>query len=134
MKYLLDTNICVFIIRNKSKLALHRLRQRLAGEVGISSITLAELRYGAEKSQDPPKNHAALNSFVAPLEIVDFDASAAGHYGGIRADLERRGVPIGPLDMLIAAHATDLGLILVTNNTAEFARVAGLSVEDWTAP
>ena len=134
MKYLLDTNICVFVIRKKSKHALQRLRQHPAGVVGISTITLAELRYGADKSQDPPKNHAALNAFLAPLEVVEFNAQAAGQYGSIRADLEKRGLPIGPLDTLIAAHAQSLGLTLVTNNLSEFNRVSGLAVEDWTAP
>jgi tRNA(fMet)-specific endonuclease VapC len=132
VKYLLDTNTCVFVIRNKSHLTLQRLRQHVAGVVGICPITLAELRYGADKSQDPAKNHAALNSFLAPVEIVEFDAQAAGQYGNIRADLERRGLPIGPLDTLIAAHA--LSLTLVTNNIREFTRVSGLSVEDWTVP
>jgi tRNA(fMet)-specific endonuclease VapC len=134
VKYLLDTNTCVFVIRNKSQLTLQRLRQHAAGVVGICSITLAELRYGADKSQDPAKNHAALNSFLAPVEIVEFDAQAAGQYGNIRTDLERRGLPIGPLDTLIAAHALSLGLTLVTNNIREFRRVSGLSVEDWTVP
>ena len=134
MNYLLDTSTCVFIIRNKSHLALQRLRQHAAGVVGISSITLAELRYGADKSQNPAKNHAALNGFLAPLEIVEFDARAAGQYGNTRADLEKRGLPIGPLDTLIAAHAHSPGLTLVTNNISEFTRVSGLAVEDWTVP
>jgi tRNA(fMet)-specific endonuclease VapC len=132
--YLLDTNTCVFIIRNKSQLALQRLRQHAAGVVAISSITLAELRFGADKSQDSAKNHAAFNGFLAPLEIVEFDAQAAGQYGNIRVDLENRGLPIGPLDTLIAAHAQSLSLTLVTNNIREFTRVSGLSVEDWTVP
>jgi len=134
VKYLLDTNTCVFVIRNKSQLALQRLRQHAAGVVGISSIILAELRYGADKSQGPGKNQAALNGFLAPLEIVEFDAQAAGHEGSIRADLEKRGLPIGSLDMLIAAHAQSLGLTMVTNNVSEFTRVPGLLVEDWTLP
>ncbi len=134
MKYLLDTNICVFIIRKKSPLALQRLQKCSVGEVGISSITLAELRFGADKSKDPVKNHAALNSFLAPLEIVEFNSHAAGNYGSIRADLEKRGLPIGPLDTLIAAHAQSLGLTMVTNNIGEFSRVTGLLVEDWTVP
>lgn len=134
MKYLLDTNICVFIIRKKSQQALQRLRQHPTGDVGISTITLAELRFGADKSQHPPKNHAALDAFLAPLEVVAFDARAAEQYGGIRADLEKRGLPIGSLDTLIAAHAQSLSLILVTNNVSEFTRVSGLVVEDWTIP
>lgn len=134
MKYLLDTNICVFVIRQKSHEVLQHLRRHPAGDVGISTITLAELRYGADKSRDPTKNHAALEAFLAPLEIVDFDAAAADTYGRIRADLESRGVPIGPLDTVIAAHSLSLSVTLVTNNVREFARATGLIVEDWTAP
>lgn len=134
MKYLLDTNICVFVIRQKSHEVLQHLRRHPAGDVGISTITLAELRYGADKSRDPTKNHAALEAFLAPLEIVDFDAAAADTYGRIRADLESRGVPIGSLDTVIAAHSLSLSVTLVTNNVREFARVTGLIVEDWAAP
>lgn len=134
MKRLLDTNICVFVIRQKSSLVLQRFRQFALGELGISVVTLAELRYGADKSQDPAKNHAALNAFVVPLHVAELDAPAADHYGRIRTDLERKGLPIGPLDTLIAAHALSLGVRLVTNNTREFARVGGLVLEDWTVP
>ena len=134
MKYLLDTNICVFVIRQKSQLILQRLRQRQAGDVGISTVTLAELRYGADKSNDPPRNHAALDAFLVPLETVAFDAEAADEYGHVRTDLECRGVPIGPLDNMIAAHALSLSVTLVTNNVSEFSRVAGLVVEDWSQP
>lgn len=134
MNHLLDTNICVFAIRKKSQRLLDRLRQHSPGDVGISTVTLAELRYDADKSQDPPKNHNALNSFVVPLEIVEFDAQAAEQYGRVRADLENRGVPIGPLDTMIAAHALSLNVPVVTNNVAEFSRVTGLKVEDWTSP
>lgn len=132
MKFILDTNICVFVIRQKSLAVVQRFRQFMAGELGISTVTLAELRFGADKSQAPAKNHAALNAFIAPLEIVEFDPSAAAHYGKIRADLEQRGLPIGSLDTLIAAHAHGLGIPLVTNNTREFSRVVGLTLEDWT--
>lgn len=89
MKYLLDTNMCVFVIRQKSPLVLQRLRQHQAGDVGISTVTLAELRYGADKSNDPPKNHAALDAFLVPLETVEFNADAAEEYGHVRSDLER---------------------------------------------
>lgn len=134
MKYLLDTNICVFIIRRKPVNVLTRFQTYPPDEIGISSITLAELRYGADKSLDPAKNHRALDSFLMPLAVLPFDSRAADMYGNVRADLERRGVPIGPLDTLIAAHALGLGLALVTNNTAEFVRVSSLTVEDWTLP
>ena len=123
MNYLLDTNICVFVIRQKSQAIVRRLRTHDAGDLGISAVTLAELRYGAGKSQDPAKNHAALDAFVAPLTIAEFGAEAADQYGKVRADLERRGVPIGPLDTMIAAHALSVNVKLVTNNTREFARV-----------
>jgi tRNA(fMet)-specific endonuclease VapC len=134
LKYLLDTNVCIFVIRQKPEIVLKRFEKFQPEDLGISTVTLAELRYGADKSSDPVKNHLALDGFLAALEIVDFDASAADWYGNIRADLERRGRPIGPLDTMIAAHALRLGLPLVTNNISEFQRVTGLAVEDWTIP
>lgn len=134
ISYLLDTNICVFLIRNKSQSVLQRFRQHPVGEIGISAVTLAELRYGAEKSQNPAANHAALEAFLVPLSILDFDAEAASHYGKVRTDLEVRGLPIGPLDTMIAAHARSLSVTLVTNNVSEFSRVPGLAIEDWTKP
>jgi tRNA(fMet)-specific endonuclease VapC len=134
ISYLLDTNICVFLICNKSQTVLQRFRQHPVGDIGISAVTLAELRYGADKSQDPAANHAALDVFLVPLSVLDFDAEAASHYGKIRADLEGRGLPIGPLDTMIAAHARSLSVTLVTNNVSEFSRVPGLTIEDWTKP
>ena len=132
MKYLLDTNICVFVIRQKLPQILNRFAQFQPDELGISTVTLAELRYGADKSSNPSKNHLALDAFLAPLAIIDFDAQAADWYGKVRADLEVRGCPIGPLDTMIAAQALRCGVPLVTNNTGEFSRVTGLTVEDWT--
>lgn len=111
---------------------LQRFQHFQPDELGISAVTLAELRYGADKSKDPAKNHAALDGFLAALEIAEFDAAAADWYGGVRADLERRGCPIGPLDTMIAAHALRLAIPLVTANVSEFCRVTGLTVEDWT--
>lgn len=134
MKYLLDTNFCVFVIRQRPQRALDRFREHDAGDLGISTITEAELRYGADKSRDPARNHAALNFFLAPLEIADFDSQAAEGYGRVRVDLESRGQAIGPLDTMIAAHALSLGVVVVTNNISEFSRVVGLNVEDWTQP
>jgi tRNA(fMet)-specific endonuclease VapC len=134
VKYLLDTNICIFVIKQKPALVLQRFQQHPPDDVANSSVTLAELRYGADKSAKPSQNHAALDAFVAPLSVVDFDPAAASQYGKIRAEVERRGTPIGPLDTLIAAHALSLGLTLVTANTSEFSRVPGLNVEDWTVP
>ena len=132
MKYLLDTNICVFVIRGKSALVLQRFRQQLPDDLGISTVTLAELRYGADKSNNALRNHTALNSFLAPIQIVTFDAECADYYGKVRSDLERRGLPIGPLDTMIAAQSLRLHLPLVTNNTSEFSRVPGLILEDWS--
>ena len=134
MKYLLDTNICIFVIKRKPALVLQRFQQESPDEVAISSVTLAELRYGADKSASAAKNHAALDSFLMPISIADFDSLAADHYGKVRAYLERRGTPIGPLDTMIAAHALSLKVTLVTANTSEFSRVPGLVFEDWTVP
>ena len=131
MQYLLDTNICIYLIKKKPVQVQHRLQQVGLGAVGISSITLSELDYGIEKSQQPNRNRMALAQFVAPLEIAVYDEQAARQYGQIRSHLERQGLPIGPLDMLIAAHARALGCALVTNNVREFERVPNLRVENW---
>ena len=133
MKWMLDTNVCIAIIRRQPESALKRLRGKAIGQVGISSITLAELEFGAAKSQRSEQSRLALAEFLLPLEIVPFDDAAAAAYGVLRAALEKKGKPIGPLDTLIAAHAIALATVLVTNNTREFARVPGLSVEDWVA-
>lgn len=101
------------------------------GSVGISAITLAEMEYGIRKSGNPIKNREALHQFLVPLDILDFDYNATLEYGKVRADLERAGTPIGPLDTLIAAHALSLNVTLVTNNEKEFHRVAGLKTENW---
>ena len=131
MKYLLDTNICIALIRQRSAGLLQRLTALEPGEVGLSSITLAELFYGAAKSSQTEQNLAALEQFLLPLELVNFDESAATACGQIRAGLERDGKVIGSMDMLIAAHALSLNAILVTNNTKEFGRVSDLLLEDW---
>lgn len=132
MEYLLDTNICIYIIKRKPIAVFERFKNLPIGSIGISSITLAELQFGIRKSSDPERNQEALDKFLTPLEIVDFDHQAAVEYGIIRADLERRGTPIGPLDTLIAAHAQSLGVVLITNNEKEFLRVQQLKVENWT--
>lgn len=132
MEYLLDTNICIYIIKKKPEIVLERFRKLTLGSVGISAITLAELEYGIRKSGNPDRNLEALNQFLVPLDIKDFDYNATVQYGKIRADLERAGTPIGPLDTLIAAHALSLNATLVTNNEKEFNRVAGLKIENWT--
>jgi tRNA(fMet)-specific endonuclease VapC len=132
VKYILDTNICIFVIRQKPPVIVERFMQFGMDELCISTVTLAELRYGADKSSNVTKNHNALDTFLAPLAIVDFDAECAEHYGRLRSSLEGLGQPIGPLDTMIAAHALRLRLPLVTNNTKEFARVSGLTLEDWS--
>ncbi|MDA0745720.1 MAG: type II toxin-antitoxin system VapC family toxin [bacterium] len=132
MRYLLDTNMCIYLIKRKPVSVVRRLQEVGVSEVGISSITLSELLYGVEKSERRTQNHLALAAFVTPLEIVVYDGSAAGEYGKIRSLLERQGEPIGALDLLIAAHALSLGCMLVTNNMREFKKVSGLLVEDWT--
>jgi tRNA(fMet)-specific endonuclease VapC len=133
MKWVLDTNVCIAIIRRRPESVLKRLRGKAIGQVGISSITLAELEFGAAKSQRSEQSRLALAEFLLPLEIAPFDDAAAAVYGSVRAALEKKGKPIGPLDTLIAAHSLALGAVLVTHNTREFARVPGLSVEDWVA-
>jgi len=133
MKYLLDTNICIYTIKQKPEEVFDRFRQLEVGDAGISTITLSELYYGAEKSANPAKNKLALEQFLIPLDIIDFDFKAAIVYGQIRADLERMGLPIGSLDLLIAAHAKSMNLTVVTNNEKEFKRVEGLKVENWVS-
>ncbi len=131
MPYLLDTNICIYIIKKKPQSVLDRLAAILPDEIGISMITIAELEYGVRKSTYPEKNRFALNKFLIPFSLFDFDHAAAMEYGIVRSDLEMKGTPIGPLDTLIAAHAKSLNYILVTNNVKEFQRVDGLQVENW---
>jgi tRNA(fMet)-specific endonuclease VapC len=132
MKYMLDTNICVCLIRQKSLPLLTKIQSCTPGDIGISAITVAELTLGVEKSQFVVQNHRALQQFLLPLVIAEFDHHAAAAYGRIRADLERKGMPIGSLDTLIGAHAVSLGSTLVTNNLKEFSRIMPLTIEDWT--
>ena len=132
MRRLLDTNVCIYIIRRRPPKVLSNFERFEVGEVGVSSVTVAELSYGAEKSSRPEQNWEALSQFLLPLEVVAFGPEAAAAYGRIRVALERAGTPIGPLDTLIAAHAISLGVTLVTNNVREFERVPNLDVEDWT--
>ncbi len=131
MKYLLDTNICIYVIKQKPFQVLERLQATAPGEVGISAITGAELQYGAAKSAFPERNQLALVKFLAPFEILPFNGTAAILYGNIRASLERSGQPIGAYDLLIGVQALTAGLVLVTNNERKFRRIAGLQVENW---
>ena len=133
MTHLLDTNHCIFIIKNRSPQAWEKLARHPVGAIGISSVTASELWFGVEKSEQKERNNRALAKFLLPLEIAPYEEKAAERYGKIRAVLEKAGTPIGSLDCLIAAHAVALGVVLVTNNTDEFRRVPGLRLEDWTA-
>jgi tRNA(fMet)-specific endonuclease VapC len=133
MKYMLDTNICIYLIRRKPPQVLERFAPLSFGDVGVSTITVAELQYGVQKSQRPEQNRQALEQFLIPLIIADFDQDAAIAYGIVRATLEQQGKPIGSLDTLIAAHALSLDVTLVTNNLREFARVPDLQVANWAA-
>lgn len=131
MKYMLDTNICIYAIKNKPEKVLNTLKEKMNDVICISAITLAELAHGVEKSAAREKNRAALLRFLSILTVLPFDDLAAAEYGAVCADLQRKGTPIGTMDMLIAAHAKTEGLILVTNNTREFERVEGLTLENW---
>jgi tRNA(fMet)-specific endonuclease VapC len=132
MRYLLDTNICIFLIKRKPDIVLAKLKKSISFGIGISSITLSELEYGVQKSIYIQNNALNLLRFLTPFDIVSYDESAAREYGKIRATLEKKGQPIGGMDMLIGAHAKALSATLVTNNTREFGRIEGLQVEDWT--
>ncbi|MBC2715775.1 MAG: type II toxin-antitoxin system VapC family toxin [Desulfobacteraceae bacterium] len=131
MKFMLDTNICIYIIKRKPSNVIERFRQMEISQICISSITLSELLYGASKSSRPEQNQIALSQFVAPLEILAYDDDAARFYGSLRAHLEKQGTPIGSLDMLIAAHTLSVACTLVTNNEKEFYRVPNLKIDNW---
>lgn len=130
MSYLLDTNICIYIINSRPEKVLDRFHLHSVGSIGISSVTASELTFGVIKSGSE-RNKLALEMFMAPLEIFPFDASVIWHYGKLRTFLEKEGRPIGALDTMIAAHAISLNAILVTNNIREFSRVEGLHYENW---
>ena len=131
MTYMLDTNICIYAIKNKPEQVLRRLKKNLKKGICISAITLAELEHGVEKSSYPEKNRAALLQFLSILDILDFDDQAAAEYGRISAHLQRKGTPIGTMDMLIAGHARAEDMVLVTNNVREFERVPDIKIENW---
>ncbi len=131
MILLLDTNTCIYLIKKHPPEVLQRFNEYNVGDIGISSITAAELHFGVQKSQRPEENRRALERFLLPLVVARFDENAAAAYGRVRAQLEKQGTPIGSLDTLIAAHALSLDLALITNNVREFERVPGLKVENW---
>ena len=130
MRYMLDTNICIYVINARPPLVLERFRREQLGSICVSSVTAAELAFGVAKSGSL-RNREALEMFLAPLEVLPFDNAVMWHYADLRADLQRRGEPIGALDTMIAAHALASNTTLVTNTTREFSRVAGLSLENW---
>lgn len=130
MKWMLDTDTCIAIIK-KHPVVIKKLRGKSVGQVGVSSITLGELAFGADKSGRPKDAHGALSEFLLALEIAAFDDHAAMRYGEARASLTRRGKPVGPLDTLVGSHAHALDVILVTHNVREFAQIEGLRLEDW---
>ena len=131
MRYMLDTNICIYIIREKPIKVLKKLCTFDLSDIVISAITHSELEYGVAKSNRRKENHEALIKFLAPLEIVPYDDKAAAYYGQIRTHLEKKGTVIGAMDMLIGAHAKSIPVTLVTNNMGEFKRIPGLRVENW---
>ena len=131
MKFLLDTNTCIYIIKQKPAWVVERFRSLAVESIGVSSVTASELWYGVCKSRQVEQNRQALAEFLLPLVVAPYDEKAAVDYGAIRASLEQRGTTIGPLDLMIAAHARSLAVTLVTSNVAEFQRVEGLSVENW---
>lgn len=131
IKFMLDTNICIYTINNKPTAVRDNFIKHHS-QLCISSVTLMELIYGAEKSAAPEKNLEVLEGFVARLQVLPYDNAAAEHTGQLRAELAKLGQPIGPYDQMIAGHARSLGLIVVTNNLKEFNRVPGLRLLDWT--
>lgn len=130
LKYMLDTNIAIYVIKRRPIAALEKFNKH-ASQMCVSSITVAELIHGAEKSQNSQQAFAVVEDFLSRLSVLDYDYSAAGHYGDIRANLERKGTPIGVNDLHIAGHARSAGLILVSNNLREFERVEGLRLDNW---
>jgi tRNA(fMet)-specific endonuclease VapC len=133
LKYLLDTNIVIYTMQNRPQRVKRRFQEH-HGRMAISAVTLGELVFGAEHSQQVERNLADIESFAARLDVLPFNDTAAYHFGQIRAALYRIGRPIGPYDMMIAGHARANGLILITNNINEFERVPGLRIDDWSRP
>ena len=131
MRYLLDTDICIYLIKNRPQNVLKQFEKHPPSEVALSAISLFELEYGAAKSSQPQRAQEALVKFLSPLAIVDMDRAAATEAALIRAVLEKKGTPIGPYDVLIAGLAKSRAMTLVTNNTREFKRISGLSLENW---
>lgn len=129
--YMLDTSICVELLRGRAAGAFERMRRCRMDDIALSTIAVSELQYSVCRSARPAHHAALLTQFCAPLAILAYDHRAAAAYGPLRTSLEKAGVPIGPLDTLIAAHALSLGITLITNNEREFCRVVGLKMENW---
>ena len=131
MELMLDTNVCIYLIKEHPPSVVERFATHAVGDIGISVMTLAELEYGVSKSGRPARNREALDQFISPLEVAPFDRRATAAYGKLRTTLEKNGRTIGSMDLLIAAHALSLDVRLITRNIREFGRVPGLRVEDW---
>ena len=131
MKYLIDTNICIYIMNKMPPEVIQKFKNQDVGQISISSITVSELQYGVFKSRFQKENLTRLEEFLTPFQVLSYDEDASRYYGEIRSKLEAEGTIIGPLDLLIAAHALSQKLILVTNNQKEFQRIPSLKVENW---
>jgi tRNA(fMet)-specific endonuclease VapC len=131
IKYLIDTNICIYIMNKRPIGIIHKFKQFDVGEIGVSTITVSELQYGVAKSKNRRSNEQRVEEFLSPLAILPYDEIATTIYGDIRLQLEKSGVPIGPLDLLIAAQGLSRNIVLITNNEKEFKRVHNLKVENW---
>ncbi len=131
MKLMLDTNVCIYLIKERPASVLERFASHPVGDIGVSVITVAELEYGVSKSNRPARNREALDQFISPLEVASFDRPATTAFGKLRTALEKKGQQIGSMDLLIAAHALSLSVRLITHNIREFGRVPGLRIEDW---
>lgn len=134
MKYLLDSNVCIDYLNARYPSVVARIREADPEDLRLSSVVIAELRYGAEKSAHVKRNHAKIDVLAEEIRSVEFDLEAARVFGRVRTALERKGQPIGPYDMMIGAHALHLGCVLVTDNVDEFCRIQGLKVENWRRP
>ncbi len=130
LKYMLDTNIVIYTIKNRPK-QVRKVFKQHENQMCISAVTKGELVYGAERLSQPERNLADIEGLIARLEVAPFEDHASEHFGQLRAELYRIGKPIGPYDMMVAGHARSMGLILVTNNMKVFERVPGLRVENW---
>ena len=131
IKYLIDTNICIYIMNKRPMEIINKFKLFDVGEIGVSTITVSELQYGVSKSKKGRLNKQRIEEFLCPLEILPYDEIAAGVYGDIRIQLEKRGEPIGPLDLMIAAHALSRNLVLISNNEKELKRIKNLKVKNW---